>query len=140
MPSKKNTARVSIRNGFEPPCSDALLGDQPSRVQNKKKHPQKKKDTGNAHVPFSFFSMTPSNTSANQRCGKLFAWRHNASSTPALPRAANAADHMLPITYSACAFAIVAVIVSRASYNGDQIAVLHCPAVIYERRSTRAYN
>ena len=43
---QKNTARVSIRNGFEPPCSDALLGDQPSRVENKNKTPPEKKRYG----------------------------------------------------------------------------------------------
>ena len=72
--------------------------------------------------------MTSSKTSANRCCGKLFAC-HHAISTPLLPRTANA-DRILPITYSACALTIVAVMVCRAYCRVDRIDVPHCPAII----------
>ena len=73
-------------------------------------------------------SMTSSNTSANRCCGKLLAC-HHAISTPRFPRAANA-DRILPITYSACALTIVAVMVCRAYCKVDRIDVPHCPNAI----------
>ena len=71
----------------------------------------------------STFSMTSSNTSANRCYGKLLAC-HHAISTPRLPRAANA-DRILPITYSACALTIVAVMVCLSYCKVDRIDVPH---------------